>query len=124
MADQVFGGRITLEFDGQVIVIANASVKLDVAGASSEAKANQDRSVCYQYTLKPFVAEFTPRDDSKIDWAVLMRRQGNATIAELDNGIIHLFTGCRVVGEPMQDRDTGEVSGVKIAGGQYQKING
>lgn len=124
MADSQFGGRITLEFGGKPIVIANASVKLDVSGTSVDAVPNQDGSVCYKYTPKVRGAEFTPRDDSTINWSLLMRQQGNATIVELENGVTHLFTACRLTGSPVEDRDTGEVSGVKVEGGQYQRLNG
>ena len=125
MADTQFGGRITLEFGNLSIVIANASVKLDISGTKSEDKANQDGSACYIYTPTPRAADFVARDDSvNLDWTTLMRFTGNATITELDNGVTHLFTNCRLVGQPVIDRDNGEVSGLKISGGQYQKING
>jgi hypothetical protein len=124
MSDQQFGGRITFEFAGKIISIANASVKLDIFGASAEAMANQDATVCYKYTPKPKGADFTLRDGLDIDWPSLMRQQGNCTIVEEENNVSHLFTACRLVGEPIIDRDNGEVTGVSVKGGQYSRVLG
>lgn len=124
MAEIQFGGRITFEFANQILSMEEASVTILSASYKAEGIANQDGSVCYQYVPTPYGANVKFRDDSAVNWDQYMRAEGNCTITELDNGIVHLFTKCRLTGEPSIDRTKGVVDGVQIRGGQYQKLTG
>ena len=124
MADLQFGGRITLQFAGQILVCEEASIKLTTTPQKAEAKANQDGSPAYIYTPQLYGADFTLRNDSSITWATYLMATGNATIVELDNGRTHLFTACRLVGDPSYDLVNGTVSGLSLRGGQYSVLTG
>jgi hypothetical protein len=62
------------------------------------------------------------RHQSGINWRDIMLTKGNATIVEENNGRTHLFTGCRLVGDPKVNITTGEVDGLRIEGDQYQRL--
>jgi hypothetical protein len=124
MAEIQFGGRITFEFAGQILSMEEASVQLIETGYKADAASNQDGSVFYTYTPQPYGADIKFRDDASITWDTMMRAQGNCTITELDNGVTHLFTECRMTGDPKVDRTKGTVDGVQIRGGHYQKLTG
>lgn len=123
-SDTQFGGRITFEFAGTVLSFTEATVTIIPSNVKAESKANQDGTPCYMYAPQLVGADFRLRDAASIDWSTFMRTTGNCTIVEADNGITHLFTACRLVGEPKENRADGEVDGLSIRGGQYQKLTG
>jgi hypothetical protein len=123
-SDTQFGGRITFEFAGQTLAFTEAQVTIVPSNVKADSKANQDGSPCYMYSPTLMGANFKLRDAAGINWSQLMRQSGNCTITEADNGVTHLFTACRLVGEPTENRADGEVDGLQIRGGQYQKLTG
>lgn len=125
MADNEFGGRVTFDFAGTKITIADAKVTLDPSVYDVSAKANQDGSGCYILAPHLISAKMTFRDDSGTDWAALMLSgEGNVTISQETLGRTHLFTKTRFTGKPDIDLSDGAVDGLMIEGGQYTRVNG
>ncbi len=114
-----FGGRITFTFNGWTTPLAEGDVTLDPALYESEVKTNQDGTPAYVLKPKQPGAEFRLRVSAGINWQNLMLQVGNCTIQEVDNGIVHLFTGTRLTGTPKRNLSTGEIEGLKIEGGVY-----
>jgi hypothetical protein len=115
-----FGGRVTIAFGSLKLVATEAAIKLDPATAEVSAKANQDGSAAYESKPELVGAEMTLRNVGDINWSLLNQQYGNVTIVEQTNGRTHLFTGTRFIGKPSVDISTGDVSGLRIAGGTYQ----
>lgn len=119
MPNGQFGGRISFNFDGLVIPPCDGNFVIDPSTLSSDAIANGDGSAAYIYKPELVGAEMKLRNVDGIDWTSIINRTGNAQIVEENNGRSHLFTGTRMVGKPALDVSTGEVSGLKLMGGQY-----
>lgn len=122
MADNEFGGRITFDFAGLRLPPTDADIVLDVTNITTELKANQDGSTAYMSKVKVVGADIKLRNIPGVDWNVIMRKQGNATISETENGRTHLFTGTKLVGTPKENLSTGEVDGLRLEGGAYQRV--
>ena len=120
--DGQFGGRITFEFNGVYIPPCEGNFVIDPANRSTTAIANQDGSAAYQIKPKLYGCDLHLRNADGVDWNGIMLVQSNCTITEEDNARTHLFTNCRLVGDPKVDMSTGEVSGLRVEGPQYQKI--
>jgi hypothetical protein len=120
--DGQFGGRITFNFGGVYFPPSEGEFEIDPALYEVEVKTNQDGTAAYMLKPDQPGADVKFRNASWINWQTVMLMKGNVTITEEDNGRTHLFTGTRFVGKPKINATTGEVSGLKIAGGAYQKI--
>jgi hypothetical protein len=119
-----FGGRISITVDGDRLTPSEGDITLDPTNISVEAKANQDGSACYMAKPKLYGAEITFRNGCGIAWDEKLRKcKIDATIVEEDNSRTHIFTGARFTGEPKLNLSTGEITGVKIEGSQYQRLN-
>jgi hypothetical protein len=120
--DGWFGGRVTFTFGGQPFTLAEAAVKLSPALYDVSAKANQDGTAAYEAKPELVGADMTFRNAAAIDWTKVNMQTGNATIVEDTNGRTHMFTGTRLIGKPDVDVSTGDVTGLKLAGGTYSKL--
>lgn len=119
-----FGGRVVLEIDGVRYKQTQAAIELSPATQEVEAEANQDGSPCYKVKQTLAEADLELRNDCGIDWASITSKcHVNATISEELNGRTHLFTGTRIIGKPQVNVSTGEVKGLKLAGGVYTVRN-
>lgn len=119
-----FGGRISIEVDGDRWPPTEGDIMLDPTNIEVEAFANQDGSAAYQSKPKLYGAELKFRHPCGVKWDEAIRKCAiNVTIVEEDNGRTHLFTGCRIVGKPSLNLGTGEVDGLRVAGPRYQRIN-
>lgn len=120
-----FGGRISITVDGDRLTPSDADISIDPTNISVEAKANQDGSGCYMAKPKLYAAEVQFRNGCGIAWDDNLRKcKIDATIVEEDNNRTHIFTGARFTGEPKLNLSTGEITGIKIEGPQYQKLAG
>lgn len=119
--DGQFGGIVTFEFDGTVIPPSDGEFIVEPGLYDVESKANQDGSSAYMMKPKLPCAEIKLRNAAGIDWQGILLLIGNCTIVEVDNGRTHLFTNTRLVGSPKVNISTGEVDGLKVEGGTYQK---
>lgn len=120
-----FGGRVSIEIDGERFSPTDADVELDVSNIEVTGMANQDGSAAYSMKPQLFGAEITLRNNCGIRWNDKMRMcKVNVTIVEEDTNRTHLFTASRIVGRPKLNLSNGEVKGLRIEGPQYQMLNG
>jgi hypothetical protein len=120
-----FGGRVSIEIDGDRWTPSDADITLDNTNVSTEAKANQDGSACYISKPELFAADISFRNGCGRDWNEVMRKcKVNVTISEDDNNRTHIFTAARFTGKPKYNISTGEITGLQIQGAQYQMIAG
>lgn len=117
-----FGGRVTFQFAGQTIPPSDGEFVLDPALYEVEEKANYDGSAAFMLKPKLPGCDIKLRNAGGVDWQAIILQTGNCTIVEQDNGRTHLFTGARLVGSPKVNISTGEVDGLRIVGGNYQKV--
>ena len=118
-----FGGRISIEIGDDRFSPTEADIELLPTNIEVEHEANQDGTPCYKVKPRLYEADIKLRQPCGIVWNDKMRVcKVNATIVEIDNGRTHLFTGARIVGRPSVNLSTGEVTGLRIAGPQYQPV--
>jgi hypothetical protein len=119
-----FGGRISITVDGDRMAPTDGDVTLDPTNITVTGGANGDGSAFYTSKPKLYGAELSFRNGCGIKWDDKLRKcKIDVTIVEEDNSRTHIFTGSRFTGEPKLNLNTGEVSGVKIEGPQYQALN-
>lgn len=123
VCDSQFGGRITLQIGNLRLKPTEADIKIKTSTVSVEAKANQDGSACYMVKPSLVSAEITFRRPIGVRWTDSMLMCAvNGTIVEEDNGRTHLFSASRLTGDPEENLTNGEVTGIKLEGGQYTSI--
>lgn len=120
--DGQFGGRITFEFAGLKIPPCDGDFVLDPSTFNVEAKANQDLTGAYMLKPKLPGCDIKLRHHADVDWDAILRQVGNCTIAEENNGRTHLFTNTRLTGTAKVNLSTGEVDGLRVEGGKYQRL--
>lgn len=119
-----FGGRIYIEIGDKRFSPTEADIELMPTNTEVEHEANQDGTPCYKVKPRLYEADIKLRQPCGIVWDDQLKVcKVNATIVEETNGRTHLFTGARVVGRPTQNITSGEVTGLKIAGPQYQVVS-
>jgi hypothetical protein len=119
-----FGGRISITVDGERMTPTDGDVTLDPTNIVVTGGANGDGSAFYTSKPKLFGAELAFRNGCGVKWNEKLRKcKIDATIVEEDNSRTHIFTGARFTGEPKLNLSTGEITGVKIEGPQYQSLN-
>jgi hypothetical protein len=118
-----FGGIISITVDGKRIPPTEADISLETSNLEIDEKANQDGSPCYSAKPKLFKADVTFRNACGLVWNDMMRKCSiDVTISEETNNRTHIFTGARFTGTPKINLGNGEVSGIVIAGRQYQAL--
>jgi hypothetical protein len=120
--DGLFGGRITFNAFGQYIPPAEGEFQLNPSLYKKEMMTNQDGSGAVKLTPKQPACKVKLRNVKAVDWQAIMLQTGNITIVEEDGGRTHLFTGSQFTGEPEINLTTGEVDGLTVEGGTYQKL--
>lgn len=119
-----FGGRISITVDGDRMTPSEGDVTLDPTNITVTGGANQDGSAFYTSKPKLYGADLNFRNGCGITWDEKLRKcKVDATIVEEDNSRTHIFTGARFTGEPKLNLSTGEITGIKIEGPQYTKLN-
>ena len=91
------------------------------SGLAHATNVNHDGTVSRSTMAKPVRAELTfdrgvagsgfarPKWDS-----AFMTPFYRITIAETDAGVMHIFTNASIIGEPILDTETGEISGLSV----------
>jgi hypothetical protein len=119
-----FGGRISITVDGDRMAPTDGDVTLDPTNITVTGGANGDGSAFYTSKPRLYGADLNFRNGCGIKWDDKLRKcKIDVTIVEEDNARTHIFTGARFTGEPKLNLSTGEVTGVKIEGPQYQPLN-
>jgi len=117
-----FGGLITFKFGAIVIPPSDAEITIDPGTFEVSSKTNQDGTESYEMKPKSPGVKIKFRNVGDIDWAAIMLLIGNVTVTELTNGRTHLFTRTRFIGTAEVNTSTGEVDGLSIRGGTYQRL--
>lgn len=118
-----FGGKIYITAGGIRLKAADGDISIRPTTGEVSATANQDGSASYSTAPRLPGADITFRDNCGITWGEWMRKcKLDVTIVEEDNGRQHLFSGTRFVGRPVINLTNGQVTGVSIEGGTYQKV--
>ena len=121
--DNQFGGRISLNIGGVQFKPSDADITIKPTSVEVAADSNRDGSMNTTLKVVPFEADVKFRDQSFINWQnQMMMCSVDATIQELDNKRLHIFTSARLTGRPDYNTATGEVTGIVIKGPQYQKV--
>lgn len=121
--DGQFGGRITFEFANQKLPPCEGDFILDPSTREVDGMANQDSSAAYRLKPKLVSLKIKLRHKNGIDWDAMMLQIGNCTVVEENNGRTHLFTNTRLTGKPDLNLSNGEVDGLAIMGGTYQRVD-
>lgn len=120
MAHQA-GGRTRVTINGQTYSCRTAP-SIRPARLKNQSYTNHDGTVNFGTSPQPAAAEFSfdvgPAGVDKFNEA-LMTGFHLITILEVDRGVLHQFTGARVIGEPVINTETGEVSGLSIETDTY-----
>lgn len=122
---QQAGGRITITIGG-VRYSPRGKATIKPSQLMHAVQTNHDGTISRSTTAKPAAADLTfdrgkPSSGAqrpKWDQA-FMAPFYDVTIAETDVGVLHVFTGASVIGEPVIDTETGEVTGLSIATDNY-----
>lgn len=121
------GGRITITMGG-VRYSPRGRAVVKPAQLMHAAIVNHDGTVSRSTTAKAAEADLSfdrgssSNGTQRPKWdSAFMLQFYDVSIAENDTGVLHLFTGATLVGEPSIDLETGEVSGLSIASGQYMQ---
>lgn len=115
------GGRISINIGGRRFAPrGKASIK--PSQQSNTVNVNHDGSVSRSTTATAATCELTfdRGSDKSFKWdRSFMSAFADVTVSETDVGILHMFTGAIIVGEPVIDTETGEVTGLSIATDKY-----
>ncbi len=118
-----FGGKIYITAGGVRLTPAEGDITIRPTRGEVTATANQDGSASYSTAPRLVGASITFRDGCSITWEDWMQRcKLDVTITEEDNGRQHLFSRTRFVGRPEVNFTNGQVTGISIEGGVYQKV--
>ena len=116
-----FGGRVSFTFGSTTIPPSDGEFVLDPSLYDVSVRTNQDGTGAYQLKPKQPGCAIKLRNVGDVDWQAILLQIGNVTIVEEDNGRTHLFTGTRLTGTAKVNISTGEVDGLKVEGGKYQR---
>ena len=119
------GGRITITIGGQRYSPRGKAI-IKPAQLSHELMTNHDGTVSRATKAMPATAELTfDRGNQAIGTArpkwdsSFMLPFYDITIRETDTGVLHLFSGATIVGEPAIDTESGEVTGLSVGTDNY-----
>ncbi|MEM9734242.1 MAG: hypothetical protein AAF903_12280 [Pseudomonadota bacterium] len=121
MAGRDFGGEMTLKLSTGVEFVLRQPPKVMKTDLEADAETNQDGSVDRVFTLTDREMAFEFRDDGQDIEAIQKGPRFNASLVEVQSGITHIWTDVFLKGRPSDARENGQVSGVSISGGRYQR---
>jgi hypothetical protein len=114
------GGRITITLGG-VRYSPRGSAKIRPSGVSNSIHENHDGTVSRSTMAKAVGAELSfdrgnaAQGTQRPRWdTAFMNGFVDVTIREVDVGVLHVFSGATIVGDPVLDSESGEISGLSI----------
>lgn len=124
MAD--FGGEMQFNVPSVGVIRLRGAFSVDPAGVSVTKITNQDNTNSRSFKPDAYGADLKSLEDADtIQWDQVMRAAPQQmTIIEQQTGRLHIFGNAFFEGTPMVDRETGEVTGLRIAANTYRKANG
>jgi hypothetical protein len=118
-----FGGRIYVDVGGVRLSPAEGDIQIMPTNLVRSAMSNQDGSLAVQSKPKPYGANITFRKPCGSDWRTkFFGCRADITIVEESNNRSHLFSRAVLVGDPVVNLTSGEVSGITIASEEYQEV--
>ena len=119
MAD--FGGEIRLMINGNPLRL-RGTFSIDPSNATVTVVTNMDGSISRQIKPDGYGCDLKSLEDTGADWQGLLRAPpAPMSIVEEATGVTHMFALAVFEGAPVIDRETGEVTGLKIRAPSYQK---
>lgn len=120
MAD--FGGEMRMTIGGQQMVL-RGTFNLDPVNTTTKVVTNLNGSISRQFTPDAYGADLKSLEDTPgIDWQAIIRSPPQpVVIVEEQTAVTHMFTNAVFEGAPSIDRETGEVTGLKIRAPAYTK---
>jgi hypothetical protein len=124
MAD--FGGEMQFNVPSVGYIRLRGTFSVDPAGVTVSKITNQDNTNSRAFRPDGYGAELKSLEDrDDVAWDQIMRAgRQQMTIIEQQTGRIHIFGNAFFEGTPMVDRETGEVTGLRIAADTYRRANG
>ena len=122
MAD--FGGIMRLSLGSTQFKI-RGTFNIDPSGLTVTAITNQDGSNSRTFKPDGYGADLKSLENQDgIDWNALMKApRVGARIVEETTGRLHIFSNAFLVGSPVIDTETGEVTGLSLKADAYQQSN-
>ncbi|MBD8555554.1 phage tail tube protein [Rhizobium sp. CFBP 8762] len=121
MANNDYGGRITMRLSTGESFSLRGTLNLNTSGLSSEAVVNQDGSVDRTGTPQARRFEITFADRGINLDKLMSAPRFNVTFDEEFTGVTHYFTSAFLTGDPQINRMTGEVSGLTGSAENYNR---
>lgn len=121
MGKKDFGGVIRMRLSTGEIIPLRGTLNMSTSGIASEPVTNQDGSVDRTMTPTARRAEITFADRGLDHNKMMQSDRFNVTFIEESTGVTHYFTRAFLVGDPVKNRITGEVTGISIAAEAYRK---
>ena len=123
------GGRISITIGG-VRYSPRGKAMIKPAQVQHAAQTNHDGTISRSTVAKPAEADLTfdrgqaSNGTQRPKWDInFMLPFYDITIAETNVGALHMFSGASIIGEPSINTETGEVTGISIATGNYTQTN-
>ena len=118
---QQAGGRITITLGG-VRFSPRGKASIKPAGLQHTVQTNHDGTISRSTAAKPIECDLSfdrgaaSNGTMRPKWdSAFMLPFYDVTVAETDVGVLHMFSGASIIGEPSIDTETGEVTGLSIA---------
>jgi hypothetical protein len=121
MGKKDFGGLVRVRLSTGEQLSLRGTLSMSTSGVSAEALTNQDGTVDRTMTPKPKTVELTFADRGLDHDKLMTSDRFNITFIEESTGVTHYFSRAFVVGDPVKNRLTGEVTGCSIAAETYRK---
>lgn len=121
MGKKDFGGVVRVRLSTGEQISLRGTLNMSTAGVSAEAVTNQDATVDRTMTPKAKTVDFTFADRGLDHDKLMTSDRFNITFIEENTGVTHYFSRAFVVGDPIKNRLTGEVTGASIAAESYRK---
>jgi len=117
------GGRITITI-GATRYSPRGKATIYPAQVKHDMQVNHDGTVSRTTAPMAARAELTfDRGDGRFKWdAAFIQNFVDISLRETDVGVLHMWTGASLIGEPAIDSETGEVTGLSIASDAYQQV--
>lgn len=124
MADNDFGGRMSVRTSGGSTISFRGTFNVMPSRQSVEAITNQDGSTDRVATPVSPSAELTFKDAGDNLPAIMEAPRQNVVVTEEATGVQHHFISAFFSGQPSINRMNGEVTGLSIVAETYRRTGG
>lgn len=119
-----FGGTMRLTVAGQPVTM-RGTFKVDPTNVEITDGTNQNGEVYFTFKPNGYGTDgLTLQADPGLALNALVRARGTFVVVEEDTGVIHTFSRAGFSGKAIDDRESGEVSGLNIRSSGYSRKEG